>query len=143
MAITNIDKLTEKDRNYLRLKADSTEDFLRERLKAVTLHDPVQIARLSLVFFNLQMPILKPDHTEKLLKQRNLFTHHGGVLNGKQLKIEPEYVLGLYKVVYKLINGYIETIKNDADSSLGSDEKERLAIIYSKQLQEQNQPQTT
>jgi len=118
MAITNIDKLEDKDRNYLRLKVSSTESFLRERLKKATLHDPIQIARLSLVFFNLRMPILKLEHTEKLLEQRNLFTHHGGISNGKQIEIKAEYVLRVFNVVYKLVNEYINSIKKDADLCL-------------------------
>lgn len=118
MAITNIDKLEDKDRNYLRLKVNSTEGFLRGRLKKATLHDPIQIARLSLVFFNLRMPILKLEHTEKLLEQRNLFTHHGGISNGKQIEIKVENVLGVYNAIYKLVNEYINSISKDADLCL-------------------------
>ncbi len=118
MAMTNINKLEKNDLKQLKLKIDCTEGFLKERLKKTTLHDPIQIARISLVFFNLHMPILKEDDTKKLLKQRNLFTHHGGIYNGKQIEIKVEYVFGVYNVMYKLVNEYLNSIRKVADLSL-------------------------
>ncbi|MCG7571620.1 hypothetical protein MHM89_17110 [Pseudoalteromonas sp. CNC9-20] len=118
-AVSNVDKLTEKDRVHLRLKKNNTEEYLAKCLKKATLHDPVQIARISLALFDLKMPILRFDHTEKLLEERNVFTHHGGYLNGQPIDMKLGYVLNVYKVIYQLINGYIDAIKGHVDLCLG------------------------
>jgi len=114
-AVLNIDKLGNKDKNYLRLKVGMSEDSLKKRLKKVTLHDPVQIANIAALLFGLKMPILKQAHTEKLLEQRNLFTHHGGVSDGESVDITSSYLLGVYDAIYRLINGYVSAIKSHAD----------------------------
>lgn len=118
LAVANINKLSDKDRNYLRLKHNSSEECLISALKKATLHDPIQVARISLALFDLEMPILRQEHTERLLEQRNLFTHHGGLHNGKSVEINIEYVLGVYSVVFRLINGYINAIKDHAEHYL-------------------------
>lgn len=118
-ATLNIDKLGDKDRNYLRLKVGISEDSLKKQLKKVTLHDPMQIANIAEQLFGLKMPILRREHAEKLLEQRNLFTHHGGISNGESVKITSHYLLRVYNVIYKLINGYVGAIKSHADEFMG------------------------
>ncbi len=113
-AVLNIDKLGDKDKNYLRLKVGMSEDDLKKRLKKVTLHDPIQIANIAALLFGLKMPVLKQAHTERLLEQRNLFTHHGGVSDSESVEITSGYLLGAYNVIYRLINGYVGAIKGHA-----------------------------
>lgn len=120
-ALLNIDKLGDKDRKYLRLKIGMSEDSLKKRLKKVTLHDPIQIANIAELLFGLKMPILRQDQAEKLLGQRNLFTHHGGVSGDESVEITSEYLLGAYNVIYRLINGYVGAIKGHADEFMGQE----------------------
>ncbi|GLZ21342.1 hypothetical protein [Burkholderia plantarii] len=121
LALVNLDKLSNKDKNHLRLKKNISEDHLISSLKKATLYDSVQVARISEALFDLRIPILKKDHTEKLLEQRNIFTHHGGLSDGKPVEIRLEYVISVYDVILKLINGYINKTKEHADRHL--DEK--------------------
>jgi len=113
MAIGNVRKLEEKDLNQLRLSKNKqySEKTLKDKIKKATLHDPRQVSRLSLVFFHLKFPSLNQKDIEKILKQRNIFTHHGGISNGQQEKITPRYILDISNNINSLINGYVKGIK--------------------------------
>jgi len=117
-ALKNVDRLENKDRNHLRLKAQVSEEDLSNRLRKATLHDPIQIANISRILFGLKMPVLEKEYNEKLLKIRNLFTHNGGLLDGKPINMTTEYVTHAYELIYELINAYVYTIKKDADEFL-------------------------
>lgn len=117
LALANIENLEKKDLRQLRLQSvkKRTEAYLKKRLTESTLHDPVQIARISLVLFNLKMLELDNDEAKQLLDQRNIFTHNGGLSDGKPLEITREYLISIYHAIYTLINSYFSAMKDHAD----------------------------
>jgi len=121
MAIGNVRNLEKKDLKQLRLSKNKeySEKDLKGKIKKATLHDPLQVSRLSLVFFHLKFPSLNQKNIEKLLKQRNLFTHHGGTSGGQQEKIDPKYIRDISNNINSLINSYVKNIKKALDDEIG------------------------
>jgi len=117
-ALKNVDRLGNKDRNHLRLKAQVSEEDLSERLRSATLHDPIQIAKISNILFGLKMPVLEEKYNRELLERRNLFTHNGGFLDGKPIDMTTEYLTHSYEQIYSLINAYVNAVREDADKFL-------------------------
>lgn len=76
-ALLNIKKLTNEDTLHLKISTKKTlsEGELKQKLLRATLHDPIQISRLSERLFGLKMPTIKNDFSKKLLELRNAFTH--------------------------------------------------------------------
>ncbi|MDP0562699.1 MAG: hypothetical protein QS721_10400 [Candidatus Endonucleobacter sp. (ex Gigantidas childressi)] len=101
-ALKNIDELESHDINHLRMRSEAkrTEEYLIERLKTTTLHDPIQVARIPQVIFNLKMPTLNNEFTEILLSQKNAFTHNGGFSNGESIDITVGYLLVVAEFIY-------------------------------------------
>lgn len=121
MAVSAIDKLNSSDKKHLRLnvaKEKLNEVYLRSMLKRVTLHDPIQIARISEVLFGLKMPMLEISYVEKLLSQRNAFTHRGGFSDGEKLDVRFNYLVKIHDDIYMLINGYVEAMQLEAKKLL-------------------------
>ncbi len=122
-ALLNIEKLTSEDANHLKIstKKTPTEGELKQKLLRATLHDPIQISRLSEQLFGLKMPTIKNnDLCRKLLGLRNAFTHNNGYLGGEYLKPSCHDVKICHQIFVDLVNGYVNSITKNADLDLES-----------------------
>ncbi|QYJ77514.1 hypothetical protein [Shewanella acanthi] len=120
LALSNIKKLNDKDANYLKISSQKTlsEDELKQKLLRATLHDPIQISRLSDALFGLKMPTIKNDFSKKLLDLRNAFTHNNGYLGGQYVKPSHQDVKTVHYLFVALINGYVNSITKSSEVDL-------------------------
>jgi hypothetical protein len=117
-ALLCIGDLCDKDKNYLKVKVGVSEVNFKKMLLKATLHDPIQIARLSEKLFGLKMPTFNKEHTSRLLNIRNAFTHNNGFLNGTAIKLTKVEILNVHQAFIKLVNGYVNSIIKEANTHL-------------------------
>ncbi|MBW3516833.1 hypothetical protein KO537_19280 [Shewanella sp. NKUCC01_JLK] len=121
-ALLNIKKLTSEDARHLKISTKKTlsEGELKQKLLSATLHDPIQISRLSERLFGLKMPTIKNDFSKKLLELRNAFTHNNGYLGGEYVKPSYHDAKTVHHLFVALVNGYVNSITKNADVDLES-----------------------
>ena len=121
-ALLNIKELSKKDAKHLKIstKKPPSEDGLKQKLLKATLHDPIQISRLSDKLFGLKMPTIKNEFSKKLLDIRNAFTHNNGYLGGEYVKPSYHDVKTVHHLFIALINGYVNSITKNSDVDLES-----------------------
>lgn len=115
IAVANMGNLCDSDRAHLKLKKKETAVSLRNKLNRATLHDPLQMARLSMVLFRLAMPSLGTSETNLLLEIRNTFTHRNGIRSGKPVFLMKSGLLSVFNALDYLVNGYVETLLGKAE----------------------------
>lgn len=108
-AASNLKNLEPEDKSYLGLKVDCPRDALILKLKKKTFHDPMQLARLCNVLFELPLPRAHEKEVlyyKALLKARNSYTHNGGYEDGKEFKVSMKTLRISFKYFHKLADSY-------------------------------------
>lgn len=118
LALTEINNLTDKDKNHLRIgkKHIITEQKLRELFNKATLHDPNQIVRLAKILFHLQLPEINEDYVHEALKIRNAYTHYNGLNNGTKISLTIERLEAFHANIDLIVGDFIDGIKAHADN---------------------------
>ncbi|APC14613.1 hypothetical protein BLL42_02260 [Pseudomonas frederiksbergensis] len=122
LAVSQIEKLNDKDKAYLKLKGCQSYEVLKAALSRATLHDPNQIARLSSVLFNVILPSLPDDFCAKLLRIRNDYSHNSGYDGHKKHKLSPLMVVDVFNFIMGLVGSYADIILQYADLFLKKEE---------------------
>lgn len=122
LAVSQIQNLSKKDKYHLKLKSCKTDEELRAALSRATLHDPNQIARLSMVLFNVPLPSLPESFCAKLLRIRNDYSHNGGYDGGKKHKLSPTVVLEMFRFIMDLVSTYNDAVLQHADAFFTKDD---------------------